>query len=106
MKFPKGNIYSMGAEDSVKCEVRLYSELFKSRNPSGHPDGWLADINSNSLLVNKMSLLIRRVIPVGKPGATFQFIVSVTFALILIPNMTPMVIRKHLVFNRTVHWKE
>ena len=93
-------------EDSVKCEVRLYSELFKSRNPSDNPDGWLADINSNSLLVKQNVLVDRRVIPVGKPGATFQFIRVGYFCVDPDSKYDSNGNPEHLVFNRTVPLKE
>lgn len=38
------------SEKNVKTvkEVRIYNQLFKSENPSAHPDGFLKDITSNS----------------------------------------------------------
>ncbi|KAG9304937.1 hypothetical protein G9A89_003105 [Geosiphon pyriformis] len=38
-------------------EVRIYNNLFLSVNPAAHPDGYLADINPQSLEVNKDSLV-------------------------------------------------
>ncbi|RKP16619.1 ribosomal protein L25-like protein, partial [Rozella allomycis CSF55] len=33
----------------IKAQVNLYSNLFLHENPSSNPDGWLADVNPNSL---------------------------------------------------------
>jgi glutaminyl-tRNA synthetase len=33
----------------IKAEVRVFNPLFKSSNPQAHPDGYLADINPNSI---------------------------------------------------------
>lgn len=38
-------------------EVRIYNQLFKSENPSSHPDGFLADINKDSEEVIKTALI-------------------------------------------------
>lgn len=38
-------------------EVRLFNQLFKSENPSGHPDGFLADINPDSETVLENALI-------------------------------------------------
>lgn len=38
-------------------EVRLFNQLFKSENPSAHPDGFLADVNPESETVLKGALI-------------------------------------------------
>jgi glutaminyl-tRNA synthetase len=38
-------------------EVRLFNQLFKSENPSGHPDGFMADINPDSETVLKNAIV-------------------------------------------------
>ncbi|WPK24102.1 hypothetical protein PUMCH_001358 [Australozyma saopauloensis] len=38
-------------------EVRIYNQLFKSENPSAHPDGFLSDITENSEEVVKDALI-------------------------------------------------
>lgn len=38
------------------AETRVYNQLFKSENPSAHPDGYLADINPDSVVVYKNSV--------------------------------------------------
>lgn len=38
-------------------EVRIFDQLFKSDNPSGHPDGFLADINPDSETVLKSAII-------------------------------------------------
>lgn len=48
-KKPKTFIQWLPFKDSVKVdEIRVQNRLFKSDNPAGHPDGYLADINENS----------------------------------------------------------
>ncbi|SCW01525.1 LAFE_0E01596g1_1 [Lachancea fermentati] len=39
------------------AETRVYNQLFKSENPSSNPDGFLADINPDSELVHKNSVI-------------------------------------------------
>lgn len=38
-------------------EVRIFNQLFNSENPSGHPDGFLADINPQSETVLKNAII-------------------------------------------------
>ncbi|CDO96304.1 unnamed protein product [Kluyveromyces dobzhanskii CBS 2104] len=38
------------------AETRVYNQLFKSENPSAHPEGYLADINPDSVVVYKNSV--------------------------------------------------
>lgn len=38
-------------------EVRLFNQLFKSENPSAHPDGFLADINPDSEQILKTAII-------------------------------------------------
>ncbi|QEU62264.1 Gln4 [Kluyveromyces lactis] len=38
------------------AETRVYNQLFKSENPSAHPDGYLSDINPDSIIVYKNSV--------------------------------------------------
>jgi glutaminyl-tRNA synthetase len=48
-KKPKTFIQWVPKKDAVKInEVRIYNQLFKSENPSAHPDGYLNDINPES----------------------------------------------------------
>ncbi|SCU79361.1 LANO_0A05996g1_1 [Lachancea nothofagi CBS 11611] len=39
------------------AETRVYNQLFKSENPSSHPDGYLHDINPESELVHDKSVV-------------------------------------------------
>ncbi|KAL6716005.1 hypothetical protein ACLMJK_006967 [Lecanora helva] len=52
MKKPKSYIHWVAAsathKSPIKTEIRIINPLFKSDNPSAHPDGFLKDINPNS----------------------------------------------------------
>ncbi|KAL7274326.1 Glutaminyl-tRNA synthetase [Rhizina undulata] len=41
----------------VKLEARLFNQLFKSENPSEHPDGFLADVNPDSEEIFKDAII-------------------------------------------------
>lgn len=48
-KKPKTFIQWIGKDDVLKIkEIRIQNRLFKSENPSAHPQGYLEDINENS----------------------------------------------------------
>ncbi|KAH8797353.1 putative glutaminyl-tRNA synthetase [Xylogone sp. PMI_703] len=51
-KKPKAYIHwvseSASKSSPIKAEVRIYHPLFKSEDPSAHPDGFLADLSSES----------------------------------------------------------
>lgn len=60
----KPKAYIQWVPESVKynspvkiSEVRVYNQLFKSENPSSHPDGFLADINPDSEEVIKDAMM-------------------------------------------------
>lgn len=57
-KKPKTYIQWVG-EDNVKKikETRMYNQLFKSENPSAHPEGFLNDINEDSEEIIKDSYI-------------------------------------------------
>lgn len=64
VEFKKPKTYIQWVADSpehgspVKVdEVRLFNQLFKSENPSAHPDGFLADVNPDSETVLKGALI-------------------------------------------------
>ncbi|KAG0680883.1 hypothetical protein C6P40_005126 [Pichia californica] len=60
-------------------EVRIYNQLFKSENPSSHPDGFLADINEDSEEVIKGAMIepsfldIQNKSPLNMPFTDEQF---------------------------------
>jgi glutaminyl-tRNA synthetase len=41
----------------IKAEVRVYHQLFKSEDPSAHPDGFLADLSPESQQVFPEAML-------------------------------------------------
>ncbi|KAH7724037.1 glutaminyl-tRNA synthetase [Aphelenchoides avenae] len=86
----------------VRCEVRLYEQLFKHKNPENKeevPGGFLSDINPNTLSVLRNARIDRSVAG-AKVLDRFQFERIGFFAVD--PDSTP----EKLVFNRTVALKE
>lgn len=83
----------------MKAEVRIYKNLFLSKNPMDHPDGWLADINPNSLEIVPDALVDIRMKD-AKPEDKFQFQRVGFFCCD--PDSTA----DKLVFNLTVSIKE
>ena len=82
-----------------KVTLRLYNNLFKSENPSSNPDGWLADLNPNSLEINEEAMVEPEVLN-EKAGYTFQ---GVRVGYFCIDRDTT---KDKLVLNRTVGLKE
>ena len=72
IKKTKGRIHWISDKDSVKCEARLYDNLFKSENPAGL-ENYLDDINPNSLIVKGNALVHKSIINSIKPYENFQF---------------------------------
>lgn len=68
---PKGFLHWVAESDCVECEVRLYDYLFKSNNPSAIED-WISDLNPESLVVHKNSLVHRSLMN-AKAEDKFQF---------------------------------
>ncbi|KAI5621950.1 glutamine--tRNA ligase, partial [Silurus asotus] len=88
--------------DPLQCEVRLYERLFLHKNPedtSEVPNGFLSDINPNSLNVIE-SALIDRSVSKAKVFDKFQFERVGYFSL------DPDTTADKLIFNRTVTLKE
>lgn len=57
-KKPKTYIQWVGENNVRKIkEIRMYNQLFKSENPSAHPDGFLKDINDNSEEIIRNSII-------------------------------------------------
>lgn len=86
----------------VRCEVRLYEQLFKHKNPENKeevPGGFLSDINPNTLSVLRNALIDRSAAG-AKVLDRFQFERIGFFAVD--PDST----LEKLMFNRTVALKE
>lgn len=83
----------------LKAEVRMYSPLFKSRNPDTAPGGFLNDIDPNSLCVIPAAYVDSRLAGV-QVEEKFQFQRVGYFCVD--PDSTP----EKLVFNLTVSIKE
>jgi glutaminyl-tRNA synthetase len=89
--------------DPVSVEVRLYERLFKHKNPEDSnevPDGFLSDINENSLTVLNTALADKH-LSGAKVFEKFQFERSGFFSV----DPDTAVLGK-LIFNRTVSLKE
>jgi len=100
-KKPKAFIHWVA--EPVKIEVRLYERLFKHKNPEDPnevPNGFLSDINENSLTVLPEALADKH-ISGAKVLDKFQFERSGFFSVD--PDTTGS---GKLVFNRTVSLKE
>lgn len=54
---PKTFISWLPKDNCLKGELRMYSSLFKSRNPESNPLGYIADIDTNSITIIKDCLL-------------------------------------------------
>lgn len=68
---PKGVLHWVG-DDAVEFEARLYSTLFKSADPSALKDEWLDDLNKESEVVVKGSM-IEASVKDSSIGTTVQF---------------------------------
>ncbi|CAN8065953.1 unnamed protein product [Agarophyton chilense] len=68
---PKGVLHWVG-ENAIPFEARLYSTLFKSPDPSLLKDDWLTDLNKESEIVLKNSLMEKSAKD-SKVGDTYQF---------------------------------
>ncbi|KAI9208216.1 tRNA synthetases class I, catalytic domain-containing protein [Polychytrium aggregatum] len=104
-KKPKTYIHWVGESKKhnspVKVQVNLYSNLFKHSNPADNPDGWLADINPDSL-----SVIPEAYAEIGIRGAriedSFQFVRVGYFSV----DPDSDVKKGRYVVNRTVGLKE
>lgn len=83
----------------LKAEIRLYSPLFKSRNPDTAPGGYLNDVNPDSLQVISEALVDPRLTD-ARVEDKFQFQRVGYFCV------DPDTTDKKLVFNLTVSIKE
>lgn len=95
---PKGVLHWVG-EEARPFEARLYSTLFKSPDPSVLKDDWLSDLNENSEIVLKDSL-IETSVKDAKIGETFQFERTGYFTVDSDSNADKMV------FNMTVSLRD
>lgn len=81
----------------VPAEVRLYSGLFKHEDPAKNPEGWLADVNPDSLEVKPAFVEVG--LRNAKPEDHFQFLRLGYF------TADKDSTKDKLVFNRTVTLK-
>ena len=100
---PKAFIHWVAQADSVEIEVRLYERLFKHKNPedvSVVPDGFLSDVNENSLSVLKNARADKYLVGSAKVFDKYQFERIGFF------SVDPDSDGVKCVFNRTVSLKE
>ena len=57
---PKTYIQWVPKETALPADVRIFSDLFKSVNPQSNPDGWLSDVNRDSLRIISDALVDSR----------------------------------------------
>ncbi|KAJ3270868.1 hypothetical protein HDV01_007339 [Terramyces sp. JEL0728] len=99
---PKTYIQWLSDASSVDIETRLYDKLFLHANPQSKeevPNGWLSDINPNSLEIIKHAKIESSI--VDKPvGFKFQ---AVRVGYFCVDKDSK---KNHLVINRTVTLKE
>lgn len=50
---PKAFIHWVDANSSKSAEIRIYSQLFATKDPDSHPDGFLAAASKSSLEVKQ-----------------------------------------------------
>lgn len=89
--------------EAKEVQVRLYERLFKHKNPEDPvqvPDGFLSDVNENSLIVIKNAVVDSYLLKTAKIWDKFQF-ERVGFF-----SVDPETSKNELIFNRTVSLKE
>ena len=69
---PKTYIQWVPHGTALPVQLRIYSDLFKSASPASNPDGWLADVNRDSLKVVETALVDPRLSD-AKIEEKFQF---------------------------------
>ena len=69
---PKTYIQWVPKESAVPTQIRIFSDLFKSVNPQANPDGWLADVNRDSLRIIEEALCDSRLLE-AQVEDKFQF---------------------------------
>lgn len=57
---PKTYIQWVPKDTATPAEIRIFSDLFKSVNPQANPEGWLADVNRDSLKIISGALVDSR----------------------------------------------
>ena len=100
---PKAFIHWVDGSDCKKIEVRLYERLFKHKNPEDStlvPDGFLSDVDENSLTVVEDALADNYLTKTAKVWNNYQFERIGFFSI------DPDTTKSNLVFNRTVSLKE
>ncbi|MDR1892651.1 MAG: glutamine--tRNA ligase/YqeY domain fusion protein [Oscillospiraceae bacterium] len=97
----KGTIHWVSAQNAADCEIRLYSRLFLTENPSGEEaeEDFTVNLNPDSLAV-LTGCKIERQLLTAKAGDTFQFMRQGYFCAD--PDSTG----ERLVFNQTVALKD
>ncbi|XP_002131102.2 glutamine--tRNA ligase-like [Ciona intestinalis] len=99
---PKAFIHWVSATSSLACEIRVYSRLFKHKNPEDPavvPGGFVTDCNSNTLTVNTAAR-VEASVKNSKVFDKFQFERLGYFCV------DPDTNDNKIVFNRTIPLKE
>ena len=96
----KGTSHWVSAKYNIKAEVRQYDKLFKAEIPGASTGNYLDDINPDSLIVLKDSV-IEEEAKNAKVGDYLQFVRN-GYYCVDCKDSTP----EHMVFNRTVTLKD
>ncbi len=98
-KIKGATLHWVDASNVVDAEVRIYSNLFTEENPDGHPEGFLACINPDSLEV-LTGCKLEKALESAQAPAAYQFLRQGYFA-----GDSKDSRPGHLVFNRAVELK-
>ena len=96
----KGTSHWVSAKYNIKAEIRQYDKLFKAEIPGASTGNYLDDINPDSLIVLKDSV-IEEEAKNAKVGDYLQFVRN-GYYCVDCKDSTP----EHMVFNRTVTLKD
>ncbi len=105
---PKGTIHWLPNDNQIikNVELRLYNQLFNSRDPSALLDNWIDDINPNSVQIVK-GAMVESSLGNCKKLDTFQFERLGFFCLDYdSSNVLNNRDTSHLIFNRTITLKK
>ena len=105
-KHIKGHIQwvaeSSAHRQPVIAQLNMYSNLFKSEDPTKAPGGWLQDINPNSLIVYPR-IFVDNIVLHAQPEDKFQF---ERVGYVCVDSDSRVSSTDHLIFNLTVSLKE
>lgn len=99
-KKPRGVIHWVSASLGIPVELRLYDRLFAVEDPDKQEGGYLAGLNSNSLVINRQAIAEPAIVDC-EPETHFQFEREGYFVSDRYDHNA-----ENPVFNLTIHLKE